>query len=133
MGRIIQDLVDFDKRAEKQKSGGDGWLAHWIPIPSTKEEKEAWHHAADTWRLPYWDPAVRRAYNNNGACIPEAMMAAELTSGSASIPIGSGIPGFPNRNPFYAYEYPDDNLEKYGMANVTDKNGKVLIPVCLTH
>jgi len=94
------------------------------PIP--KPQREDWRRSAETWRLPYWDFALRRDYNNNGACIPRICMidGDPLKAPSAS----GGIPPLPgptlppvNNNPFYAFKYPlnqGETLAQYGIVNI---------------
>lgn len=87
-------------------------------IPKTPE----WKLAADTWRLPYWDFALRRSYNSNMACVPEAAMIdgdpLDATARSQS-DLGFTLKSITD-NPLYAYRYPlppGQNLSQYGIVN----------------
>jgi len=64
-------------------------------------ELKKWKTAAETWRLPYWDFALRRPNNHvNGkdyCCLPDFALK-EMFQSSA--------PEANNQNPWYAYTYP---------------------------
>jgi len=78
-------------------------------------ELQKWKTAAETWRLPYWDFALRRPNNSAGGknycCLPDIALDDSEKS-------GNGI--------WYAYAYPDGQS---GLEDSLDKNGKVRIPV----
>ena len=89
--------------------------------PIDKKDRPDWLHAAQTWRMPYWDFALRRTYNGGKACVPEQAMidCDPLVHLTAS---GEALPTFPFRNnPLYAYKYPlrqGKTLEEYGIVDV---------------
>ena len=90
-------------------------------IPIRQEERNDWKVAAETWRLPYWDFALRRSYNENSACVPQQA----LIDGDPLSPLTTGV-GFPPLpaipdNPLYAYKYQlpsGEKLEAYGIVNL---------------
>jgi len=99
-------------------------------IPIKDEERQAWREAAETWRLPYWDPGVRRSYNDDYSCIPRSAM----NEISVDPPTNPGGPTLIfTENPLYAYRYPlipPDNLKQHGMVDYLDpKTGDVTAPV----
>lgn len=98
-------------------------------IPIRDADRDDWRAAAATWRLPYWDPGMRREYNGNNSCIPESAMnenvAAEENPGT-----GISLP-FLFENPLYAYRpplKPGETIASHGMKDVSYSGG-VLIPV----
>jgi len=89
------------------------------PIPL--KARGDWKVAAETWRLPYWDFALRRSYNQNMACVPQQA----LIDGDPLTPLATGagqlptLPPYPD-NPLYAYRYPlppGKTLKQYGIVN----------------
>ena len=69
-------------------------------------ELQKWKTAAETWRLPYWDFALRRPNNRVGTknycCLPDYSLQEVLQSPAQEASILSS-----NVNPWYAYSYPD--------------------------
>ena len=105
------------------------------PIPV--EQRPSWRKSAETWRLPFWDFALRRSYNQNSACLPQVALtetnplAGNNSSPNPTIPTPS-IP-FSAENPLYAFRYPlkpGDKLSNYGMADLSDR-GVTYLPVCI--
>ena len=92
------------------------------PIP--KDERPDWLPAAETWRMPYWDFALRRTYNGGKACVPQQAMIdgdpiLPLTVSASGVKLLPTLPAFPN-NPLYAYRYPlrpGHTLQEYGIVN----------------
>ena len=98
-----------------------GWVSPTStdsPIPA--KSRGDWKVAAETWRLPYWDFALRRSYNQNMACVPQQA----LIDGDPLSPLTTGvglptIPKYPD-NPLYAFRYPlppGKKLSDYGIVN----------------
>ena len=106
-------------------------------IPIRQEERNDWKVAAETWRLPYWDFALRRSYNKNRACVPQQA----LIDGDPLLPftMGVGLPKLPGDrgNPLYAYKYPlakGEKPSKYGIERITfqpreDSDVMITLPV----
>ncbi|KAF8453105.1 hypothetical protein BGX38DRAFT_1329258 [Terfezia claveryi] len=73
-------------------------------------ELNKWKTAAETWRLPYWDFALRRSNNRvNGkdfCCIPNAALNEFLDSSNEP-------------NPFYAFVFPGEGS---GLPDLTDRD-----------
>ena len=91
------------------------------PIP--EKSRSEWKVAAETWRLPYWDFALRRSYNQNNACVPEQA----LIDGDVLSPLATGtahLPNIPKRdhnpNPLYAFEYPLPKGETPGQHGINE-------------
>ena len=106
------------------------------PIPV--EQRPSWRQAAETWRLPYWDFALRRSYNQNSASLPQVALtetnplADNSSSPNPTIPIPS-IP-FSAENPLYAFRYPlkqGEKLSDYGMTDMFERGVRVL-PVSIS-
>ena len=98
-------------------------------IPIRDEERPAWREAAETWRLPYWDPAVRRSYNDDAACIPKACMD-EMRASTDFHNDPFGTMDWVE-NPLHSYRYPlreGETLKQYGMEDIM-KDDKVVVPV----
>ena len=102
--------------------------------PILKDERPDWRPAAETWRMPYWDFALRRTYNRGMACVPQQAMIdgdpiLPLTVSTRGVKLFPTLPDFPD-NPLYAYKYPlrsGKTLEEYGVVDVKTKN--VIMPV----
>ena len=98
------------------------------PIP--KDERPDWLPAAETWRMPYWDFALRRTYNGGKACVPEQAMIdgdpiLPITVSASGVKLFPTLPAFPN-NPLYAYRYPlrpGKTLKEYGVVDVETEDG----------
>ncbi|KAF8454386.1 hypothetical protein BGX38DRAFT_333988 [Terfezia claveryi] len=67
-------------------------------------ELKEWKTAAETWRLPYWNFALRRPNNHvNGedyCCLPEFALQEVFESSAAEVSTLS------DKNLWYAYEFP---------------------------
>ena len=77
------------------------------PIP--KAERESYREAAETWRLPYWDFANMKPYNNEKMSIPKCFSTGDLTQmGHASDTLKIIAPQWLTykHNPLYTFEYP---------------------------
>jgi len=78
-------------------------------------ELQEWKTAAETWRLPYWDFALRRPNNStrikNYCCLPD--LALDDSKGS-------------DNRIWYAYAYPGGQSD---LDDVSDDDGNVVIPV----
>ena len=92
------------------------------PIP--KEQRGDWKVAAETWRLPYWDFALRRSYNQNMASVPQQA----LIDGDPLTPLATGagqlptLPPYPD-NPLYAFRYPLASGQTLRDAGIVNTNG----------
>lgn len=71
-------------------------------------ELKKWKTAAETWRLPYWDFALRRPNNRaNGrdyCCLPDFALKEMFQSSAPEAKTLSN-----NQNPWYAYAFPDQD------------------------
>ena len=105
------------------------------PVLQLADQAE-WRQAAETWRLPYWDFALRRSYNKNSACLPEiAMFEGDPFKGNS----GSNDPKIPTplipisaNNPLYSFKFPlkqGEKLSDYGLTDIVDRNGVTILPV----
>ena len=85
------------------------------PIP--KEQRGDWKVAAETWRLPYWDFALRRSYNKNNACVPQQALIDGDPLSPLTMDVGLPTLQYPD-NPLYAYKYrlpAGKTLKDYGI------------------
>jgi len=93
------------------------------PIPVG--DRPNWKVAAETWRLPYWDFALRRSYNQGMASVPEQAM----IDGDPLGPHATGLfptpPTIPD-NPLFAYRYPLRPGETLAAAGLETTNGQPL-------
>lgn len=97
---IIMQLIDPDDPIYSLGSVTD---------PSELQE---WKTAAETWRLPYWDFALRRPNNSTGGvdycCLPDLALDPD--------------------NLWYAYDYPGGQSD---LKDVYNGNGQVIIPLSI--
>ena len=87
------------------------------PIPVS--DRGNWRVAAETWRLPYWDFARRRSYNQQMACVPQQAMIDGDPLAVHATGLISPVPSIPD-NPLYAYRYPlrpGETPATYGIEN----------------
>lgn len=106
------------------------------PIPIG--QRPEWRTAAETWRLPYWDFALRRTYNENSACLPKIALTETNPLGDSSISTPTlPLPLIPisPENPLYAFRYPlkeGEKLTDYGMTDIFDRRGVRVVPVSIS-
>ncbi|KAI1814571.1 common central domain of tyrosinase-domain-containing protein [Poronia punctata] len=79
-------------------------IASW-ELPHS--EAYTWNHAADTWRLPYWDWAQKQAYNDSFS-LPEVatQKKVKIYLYKTSEEVAEN-PGFDYENPLWGFENPE--------------------------
>lgn len=125
MHEIIMELVDSKTPEDKS------------PVPPA--ERNNWRKAAETWRLPYWDFALRRPNNNfnnvNHICLPDVALyegnPLKGNSGSNNPTIPAPLTPISSENPLYSFKYPlkpGEKLSDYGITDIT-RDGIRVVPV----
>jgi len=115
--RALHDIMMgwVDPQTEQQKANS--------PIP--EQSRGAYYGAAETWRLPFWDLATTKPYNQGGLCIPKCAAFPKFTKEMGRAWEALSDPSVKDAapqwlaknpdNPLYSYRYPSDS-EQFGLS-----------------
>jgi len=98
-----------------------------LPQDLSKDERKSWNDAVNTWRLPYWDWAQKKARSGHQDPIYDVPLITQDPRISV-INLKKPKEEYFINNPMYKFTMPQKkDMGEYGVENITE--GNVDIPV----